>query len=74
MEQRSVIERAFELARSRQFRSVVELRRALSREGYANAVAHLDGRYIKEQLAAVAKGSKPPPPACPRKSESGGTR
>ena len=74
MAHKTVIERAFELARTRQYRSVMELRRALSREGYANAVSHLDGRFIKAQLAAVARGSKIAQPSCPRKTESGGTR
>ena len=48
-----VIERAFELARSGEYRSLEELKRRLSREGYESVASHLAGRLTKGQLTAM---------------------
>jgi hypothetical protein len=58
----SVTERAFEMARSGSVSTIVDIRRALHREGYdANA---LQGRVLFKQLFAVIKAerqrAKPP--------------
>ena len=53
----TIIERAFQIARSGECRNVQEVRRRLSREGYEAADAHLSGKLIREQLAAlIAQG------------------
>lgn len=44
----TVIERAFQLAQ--ECGSIDELRRKLTREGYTNVAAHLDGRHIRSQI------------------------
>lgn len=60
---KTTIERAFELARSGECASFSEVRRALKREGYADAVRQLDGAFIRQQLMdliAAAKGGPVP--------------
>jgi hypothetical protein len=49
----STIERAFELARSGEYRSVQEIKRRLRDEGFAAVDAHLAGRGISDQLRAA---------------------
>jgi hypothetical protein len=50
MSGKSIVERAFELARERQCRSLDDIRRKLVAERYSNVDAHLDGKMIKKQL------------------------
>jgi len=47
------IERAFELARSGNVRSLTELRRVLRSEGCDQVEFHLEGKLIKKQLIAL---------------------
>lgn len=49
----SIVERAFQLAASGQYKSVTELRRQLSAEDYPDARPHLDGKTMRSQLADV---------------------
>jgi hypothetical protein len=48
-----IIERAFQLARSGEYRSMEDVRRRLAREGYESVSAHLGGRLIKDQLMGM---------------------
>jgi len=50
MTERNIIERAFELAG--ECGSVAELERRLSREGYSQVKAHLEGRQIRREIAS----------------------
>ena len=50
-----IIERAYQLARSRRFTSVVEIDQALRREGY-RTFDELSGRDIRRRLADVCNG------------------
>ena len=67
----SIIERAFELARSGDFRIVSELEKQLSREGYSFVREHLQGLSIRKQLktmfdnAAQESGDRRPPGTVP---------
>lgn len=61
-----IIERAFELARSGEYRSLDELKRRLAREGYEAVAAHLAGRMIKGQLTAMMNAAALPPAAIDR--------
>ena len=59
---RSTVERAFELARAGQCRSVADIRRKLSSERFEGVDAHLNGAAIKKQLQAAitaAAGRRP---------------
>jgi hypothetical protein len=53
MSDRTIIERAFELARGGDCRTLEELRRALTRERYAGVDAHLAGAGIRSQLKTM---------------------
>jgi tRNA G26 N,N-dimethylase Trm1 len=56
----STVERAFELARDGQCRSVDDVRRKLAKEGYESVDAHLMSAAIKTQLkAAIAAANVP---------------
>lgn len=50
---RGVIERAFELARLGQCRTLEDIRKTLSRECYSSVDAHLSGGTIRRQLKAL---------------------
>ena len=54
----SVLERAFELARSNHFGSIVDIRRQLIREGYS--VETLTGPALVAQLNALIKAAQGP--------------
>ena len=53
MNAKSTLERALELARQSDCRTVDEIRRALKVEGYSNIDQHLAGLSIKRQLSAL---------------------
>ncbi|CAA9519909.1 MAG: hypothetical protein AVDCRST_MAG23-128 [uncultured Sphingosinicella sp.] len=55
---KSVLERAFELARSGSCRSVAELELRLKREGYEAAASHLRGQSIRKQLRAMVSDAR----------------
>jgi len=50
LEETTIIERVFELARSGECRNLVELRARLRREGYSQVEQHLRGPMIRAQL------------------------
>jgi hypothetical protein len=57
---RSTVERAFELAREGQCRSIGDIRRKLGSERYDAVDAHLGGAAIKKQLqVAIEAASRP---------------
>jgi hypothetical protein len=51
-----IIERAFQLAQSGQFRNLRDIARQLKHEGYS-VQHHLEGRSIKDQLHSAIKRS-----------------
>ncbi len=53
--QPSIIERAYELARSGTCRSVEDIRRTLTQERYDSVQAHLSGMSIKRDLIALCR-------------------
>ena len=53
MNEKSTLERALELARQSNCRTVEEIRRTLKSEGYSNIEQHLVGASIKKQLNAA---------------------
>ena len=57
MTDKNVIERAFELARAGDCRTLAEIRRALSRERYSGVDAHMAGLGIRNQLKALMRQS-----------------
>ena len=60
----NIIERAFELAREGQCRSLDDIRRTLAREHFGNVNAHLAGLGIRNQLRRLMRegGRNPPQP------------
>ena len=59
MRRLTTIERAFELARSGTYSNLGKLRQALSKEGYGDVRAQLDGRSIQAQLNALLDAAMP---------------
>ena len=57
MNDRTILERAFVLARSGRCESLNDVREILSREGYSNVDAHLTGGVIRKQLTALLEAS-----------------
>jgi len=53
MNEKSTLERALELARQSNCRTVEEIRRSLKSEGYSNIEQHLVGASIKKKLNAA---------------------
>ena len=51
----TIIERAFQLARDRDYRTVDDIRRKLKAEGYDSVESHLSGATIKRQLIDAMK-------------------
>lgn len=57
----SVIERAFELARSGEFATAKEIDTAIKREGYTHAeVATLGFRSLRQDLLKACREARPP--------------
>lgn len=54
----STIIRAFELAKSGECRSIYEIEKRLSKEGYVDAAGHLNGMTIRNQLNQMLYGLK----------------
>lgn len=52
---KATVERAFELARGGICRNVVDIRRALEREGYENCAEHLASASLKTQLKVAIR-------------------
>ena len=57
MPQIHVVERAFQLARSGQFRNLPEIRLRLHAEGYDGITAHLGGPSIKKQITSLCSSA-----------------
>jgi hypothetical protein len=51
----TTVERAYELARSGQYRTVSEIKRRLSHEGFADATGQLTSRTLVNNLRGVLK-------------------
>ena len=49
----SLIERAYELARSGECARLTDVKKRLLREGYENVRAHLDGKRLKAELVGL---------------------
>jgi hypothetical protein len=57
---KTALERAFELARSGRFQTVTELKKVVSREGYQ--ASQLEGSQLSRQLTALIRESNPAGP------------
>jgi hypothetical protein len=55
----TILERAFELARSGHFASIVDLKKQLKTEGYTNIAAQMFGPSLGKQLRALIDASAP---------------
>lgn len=55
---RTIIERAYDLARSGEAADIQHIRMRLSAEGYVQIDAHLDGARIRSELRALIAGSR----------------
>ena len=53
MPQKPILERAFELARTGNFRRVKDLEKALSAEGYARGDPHIHSPSVRQQLRRI---------------------
>jgi hypothetical protein len=58
--QLSTIERAYQLARSGNCRTIDDIRRKLTAERYESVQAHLSGASIKRDLIALCKAAVAP--------------
>ena len=56
----TIIERAFQLARSGACRKVADIHQRLRREGFTQVQDHLQGRSIKGQLSKLMADARPP--------------
>lgn len=65
MSRPTLIERAYEMARSGDHISTPSIQKALSRERYANAEDHLSGRAIRLELNALCREAQGRPPLQP---------
>jgi hypothetical protein len=54
----STVERAYQLARSGQFRTVSEIKIRVRAEGYYDAVAQLEGRAISADLRRLLAAAR----------------
>lgn len=54
----TILERAFELARGGQARTISEIRTQLNREGFEGVQGHLSGTAIQKQLRALIDTSR----------------
>lgn len=54
---KGTIERAFELARSGQYRTVEEIQATLSKEGCESVAQHLQGPQIRHELRQMIKSN-----------------
>jgi hypothetical protein len=50
-----ILERAFELARTGEYRRVKDLEKALAAEGYARSDPQLQGRSVRKQLRQLCR-------------------
>ena len=57
----STLERAYELARSGQFRTISKIRDRLRAEGYADATAHFSSPTLMADLRRLMAAARPDP-------------
>jgi hypothetical protein len=57
---KSTVERAFELARSGSCRSNEDIIRQLNREGFSDPAGQLSGQSLRKQLRALMKDARAP--------------
>ena len=55
MEDRTILERAFDLARSGECATVADIRVGLQREGYSDVLNHLSWPSIRRQLTGLCR-------------------
>ena len=67
MNPQPILVRAFELARSGDYGTLTELRRGLSREGYAAMDMRLDAPTVRRQLRELCREHWNGAPAAPRR-------
>lgn len=53
----NLVERAFELAKSGRVRSLDDIRRTLTGEGFTHVESHLAGRSLRRQLKGLIAGA-----------------
>lgn len=56
----SVVERAFQIAKSGKVANITDLRTQLAEEGYSNAVQALAGRSLANQLTRMITDARTP--------------
>lgn len=56
--EKSIIERALEIAASGTVRNIISIERRLSREGYEQVDQHLHGRAIRNRLNAMIRATE----------------
>lgn len=59
--EKSLIERALELAATGQYARIDQIERKLNAEGYTNVVSHLDGPVLRRQLREVSQQARGEP-------------
>lgn len=59
MPQEGIVQRAFELAQSGEYRSITDVKRRLKAEGFDNIEAYFAGRAIKKQLMDLLEANRP---------------
>jgi hypothetical protein len=60
MNEKPILERAFELARSGEYARLKELERALAREGYAKSDPYIHSPSVRKQLRTLCAASFDP--------------
>lgn len=61
--ERPILERAFELARTGEFISLKILEKALAKEGYAKGDAQIQSPTVRKQLRTICRTAHDPTPA-----------
>ncbi len=59
--EKSLIERALELAATGEYVRIDQIERKLNAEGYTNVVSHLDGPTLRRQLREVSQRARGEP-------------
>jgi len=61
MNEKSLIERALELARSGAYERIDQIERQLNAEGYSNVASHLDAPSLRRQLSQLGRAARGEP-------------
>jgi hypothetical protein len=62
MREKSLIERAIELAKSGSYERITEIERQLNLEGYSQVALHLDAPSLRRQLNQLGREARGEPP------------